>query len=193
MQPNKNHLNLYRNKFNTTSQRLQHWNYGWPGAFFVTICTKNRACYFGHITNAKMACSEIGKIVENEWLKTTQLRPDMNIECGEFVIMPNHFHAIIVIGENEYNQCRDAMRCVSTNNNQNQFGPQSKNLASVIRGFKSVVTINARKINPEFGWQKGYYEHIIRDEKSYRTISEYIRYNSLKWQFDKLNQGNYNF
>ncbi len=85
------------------------------------------------------------------------------------------------------------MHGVSTNNNQNQFDPQSKNLASVIRGFKSAVTMNAKKISPEFDWQKGYYEHIIRDEESYRAISEYIQHNPLEWQYDKLNPGNYNF
>ena len=78
------------------------------------------------------------------------MRPDMNLWMGEYVIMPNHFHAIIGIGDNEYNMRdkprRDAMHCVSTtadtaNNTENQkpknqFGPQSKNLASIIRGFK---------------------------------------------------------
>jgi len=64
--------------------------------------------------------SGIGFIVKNEWLKTFEMRPDMNLQMDEFVIMPNHFHAIIIIGENKYNgssgpQRRDAMHCVSTN------------------------------------------------------------------------------
>ncbi len=100
--------------------------------------------------------------------------------------MPNHFHTIIRIGENEFNtQRRNAMHCVSTNTTEttdigdvnsprNQFGLQSKNLVSIIRGFKSFVTRKARQIRRDFQWQSRFHEHIIRDEKSLNTISEYI-------------------
>jgi len=128
------------------------------------------------------------------------MRPDMNLWMGEYVVMPNHFHAIIGIGDNEYNMRdtprRDAMHCVSTTvdtanttENQkpkNQFGTQSKNLASIIRGFKIGVTKNARQINPGFAWQSRYHDHIIRNEKSYQTISEYIINNPLNWSEDKF-------
>ncbi|WP_240644729.1 transposase [Cyclonatronum proteinivorum] len=149
-----------------------------------------------------MDLSEIGKITQSEWLKTFEMRPDMNLWMGEYVVMPNHFHAIIGIGENEYNtqndtQCsRDAMHCVSTGgdttntaenkNPKNQFGPQSKNLPSIIRGFKIGVTKNARQINSGFAWQARYHDHIIRDEKSYNTIAEYIINNPVKWTEDKF-------
>ena len=158
------------------------------------------------------------------------MRPDMNLQMGEYVIMPNHFHAIIIIGQNEYNvkrdvekrlndpgrldlaQRRDAMHCVSTitdtneNNrtdamhcvstmhcdsipggtSQNQFGPQSKNLASIIRGFKTGVTKNARLINPDFAWQSRYHDRIIRNNSEYQRISKYIRNNPANWQDDKF-------
>lgn len=63
-------------------------------------------------------------------------------------------------------------------------GPQSKNLASVIRGFKIGVTTNARMINPDFAWQRLYHDHIIRDEQSFRRIQTYIRENPAKWADD---------
>jgi REP element-mobilizing transposase RayT len=50
-----------------------------------------------------MELNEFGQLIEIEWLKTIELRPDMNLEMGNFVVMPNHFHAIIIIGENEFN------------------------------------------------------------------------------------------
>lgn len=147
---------------------------------------------------SEMKLSEIGKIVESEWLKTFELRPDMNLFMGEFVVMPNHFHAIIGIGENVYNTNRnthgnrDAMRRVSTINditvNQNHFGPQSKNLSSIIRGFKSSVTISARIINPKFQWQPRFYDHIIRTEESFQNISKYIINNPAKWREDRFLQ-----
>ncbi|MDM8158642.1 hypothetical protein QUH73_02310 [Labilibaculum sp. K2S] len=128
----------FQNKYRIPSARLKDWDYGSNAIYFVTICTHEREHYFGEITNGKMILNEIGELAASEWMKTPEIRPDMNLELGEFVIMPNHFHVLITIGKNNYNTGTDAMHRVST------FGSQSKNLASIIRGFKSSVTINAR-------------------------------------------------
>src|SRR5690554_7363143 len=202
-------MDRFKNKYRIASARAPFWDYAWNVAYFVTICTKNREHWFGKITDGVMDLSDIGEIVQSEWFKTFEMRPDMNLWMGEYVVMPNHFHAIIGIGENEYNtqrdtQRRDAMHCVSTtdttdtteiNNVQthcnaspkNQFGPQSKNLASIIRGFKIGVTKNARQIHPDFTWQSRFYDHIIRNDQSYQKISEYIMNNPANWQDDKFN------
>ncbi|MEP6260175.1 MAG: hypothetical protein ABJ092_01260 [Gillisia sp.] len=205
----------FRNKYRVESTRLQNWNYGWQAAYFITICTKGRKSFFGDVINGKMELNEIGNIAKNEWLKTFEMRPDMNLLMGEFMIMPNHFHSIIIIGKNQYNsnsptaamhcgpnntdamhcdnsnamQCgpgrTDAMHCVSTNIPghipKNEFGPQSKNLGSIIRGFKIGVTTRARIINSSFAWQPLYHDHIIRDQRSFERISEYIKNNPKKW------------
>ncbi len=190
----------YQNKYRIPSARLQNWDYRWNAPYFVTICTKNMDHYFGEIRDGVMDLSEIGKIAQTEWLKTPEIRPDMNLELGSFVVMPNHFHGIITIGENQYNtpmtgDGRDAMHRVSTTTTtatttdttyKNTFAPQSKNLASIIRGFKSAVTKTARQIHPDFAWQPRFHDHIIRDEKSFYTISEYIQNNPLKWADDKF-------
>jgi len=192
----------FKNKYRIETTRLKGWNYGKNGYYFVTICTKDRIPYFGNVINGKVELSEIGKIAFDELQKTPDIRIDMNVKLGEFVIMPNHIHCIIIIGENEYNtnrrdamrfdnNYRDAMHGVSTinnTNNTNKFGPQSKNLPSIIRGFKSAVTKRAKIINPNFSWQRNYYEHIIRDEKSFKTISEYIINNPLNWTEDKYHE-----
>ncbi len=197
----------FLNKYRIPSARLKNWDYGSNAMYFVTICTQNRECFFGDVVDGKMELSETGKMVETEWLKTFELRPDMNLGMEEFVVMPNHFHAIIIIGENQYNTKniggvvggavggavgRDAMHRVSTttttttDNVKNQFGPQSKNLASIIRGFKSAVTINARKINAGFAWQPRFHDHIIRNDKSFQRISNYIINNPAKWTKDQF-------
>lgn len=118
-------MDKFKNKYRIPSARLQNWNYGAMGSYFITICTKNREHFFGEIIKDKMQLTELGKITEIEWLKTLELRPDMKLELGEFVVMPNHFHAIIIIGENEYNSPqndnshrRDAMHCVSATTNK---------------------------------------------------------------------------
>ncbi|MBP7477917.1 MAG: hypothetical protein KA797_05290 [Chitinophagales bacterium] len=196
-------MEKYKNKYRNESARLQYWDYGSAAMYFITICTQNREHFFGTVgtmvgtpclaslqnqPSQQMELSPIGKIAESEWLKTFELRPDMNLYQGEFVVMPNHFHAIIGVGENRYNinggDYMDAMHGVPTKtptNPINQFRPQSKNLASIIRGFKSSVTIAARKIDPTFKWQSRYHDHIIRDEESFQRITNYIIQNPAKW------------
>ena len=182
-------MEKFKGKYRTKSHRMPHWDYSNRGMYFITICTTHRQHYFGEITNGKMQLSEIGLIVENEWIKTFQMRPDMNLQMDEYVVMPNHFHAIIIIGENEYNAtCRNAMHCVSTHDYKNKFGTQSKNLASIIRGFKIGVTKNARKIDADFKWQARFHDHIIRNDESFQNIKNYIKNNPVKWEDDKFLQ-----
>ncbi len=192
----------FKDKYRIKSARLQNWDYSASGMYFITICTANRKYFFGEIENGKMQLNEIGQCVKQQWLKTFEMRPDMNLQMGEYMVMPNHFHAIIIIGDNQYNMKRganaqrggddhrrDATHCVSTTTNAstNKFGSQHKNLASIVRGFKSSVTTMARKNgNTNFGWQPRFYDHIIRNNKSFETISNYIINNPLKWEEDKF-------
>jgi len=212
---------LFKNKYRIPSTRLQTFNYASQGMYFVTICTKFMQHYFGKImtdskTNkARLDPTEIGKIAESEWYKSLELRPEMNLDIGEFIVMPNHIHGIIIIGKNEFNSggnigelhwnselnrnaeshcSTDAMHRVSTQSasptqsaSQNAFAPQSKNLASIMRGYKSAVTTYARKNNIRFEWHVRYHDHIIRNEEEYLRISNYIRNNPSKWLDDKFN------
>ena len=189
-------MDKYQKKYHIHSTRLPNWNYGNASLYFITICTQKMVHFFGEIIKEEIILSEIGGIVKTEWLKTFMLRPDMNLWIGEFMIMPNHFHAIIGIGSNVYNtengdakhgdaKHGDAKHRVSTIV-PNQFGPQSKNLASIIRGFKSSVSILARKTNPDFHWQTRFYDHIILNDKSFQTISDYIINNPTNWNKDKF-------
>ena len=106
--------------------------------------------------------------------------------------MPNHFHAIISIGENKYNSknippiSTDAMHCVSSDDGGNFFGPQRKNLASIIRGFKSAITTYARKNDITFNWQPNYHDSIIWNQKSFNTITNYIINNPAKQFYIKF-------
>jgi len=219
--------NKFQNKYRIPSARWREWNYGDEGAYFITICTKQREHYFGEIENGQMQLSEIGKTAQNEWLNSMDIRPDMNLDMECFVVMPNHIHGIVVIGKNEYNSvrddgdyCKDAMHGVSMENNDtisdamhgvstdnetetniielfqkietitsaNHFGPQSKNLASIMRGFKSAVTTNARELNISFGWQTRFHDHVIRDDDEFRRIAFYIEQNPMNWEKDILNE-----
>ena len=185
----------YRNKYRIKSARLQNWDYGWNGAYFITICTQNRKHFFGEIVNSKMQLSEIGMFAEKYWYEIPQHFPF--VKLGAFVVMPNHIHGIIIIEktneERNVDVDVDVDVDVETQNfaslsspSKNKFGPQSKNLASIVRGYKIGVTKNAKKIDSIWQWQSGYYDHIIRDDKSFKRISEYIIDNPIKWGKDKF-------
>jgi REP element-mobilizing transposase RayT len=179
-------------KYRAKSSRAPFWDYSWSAAYFITICTDNRVCWFGEISDGVLKMSDIGTIVESEWLKTFEMRPDMSLIMGDYVVMPNHFHAILGIGENHYNSQkgkvrRDPGNLVSNEGSINQFGPQSKNVSSIIRGFKTGVTVQARQISVEFKWQAGFHDHIIRDELTYQRVSDYIVNNPLNWSKDEFN------
>jgi REP element-mobilizing transposase RayT len=161
------------------SIRLKEYDYSQAGAYFITICSCNREHMFGEIVDSTMVLNEYGKIVNTEWLKTPEMRP--NIELDEFIIMPNHFHGIIIINDVR----RGTMHRAPT---IEQFGkPTSNTIPTIIRGFKSIVTkqINIMRNTPGFPvWQRNYYEHIIRDDESYIRISEYIKNNPIHWDKD---------
>ena len=173
----------FNNKYRIESARLKNWDYSQRAVYYITICTANRAPFFGMVQNNEMVLSTIGTIVAQEWIKTPEIRPDMHLELGEFVVMPNHFHGIIFIGNNGFNS-----NVYDNIDYKNNFGPQSKNLSSIIRGFKSSVTVQAKKINPDFGWQTRFYDHIIRNPKAYDVISQYIIDNPKKWIDDEFNK-----
>ena len=83
---------LFNNKYRVPTARLQNWNYANEAMYFITICTKNKENYFGKIVLetqciASLRPTEIGLMAHSEWYKTIELRPDMNLELGEFVVM----------------------------------------------------------------------------------------------------------
>ena len=85
----------FNNLHHRKSIRLKEYNYSLPGEYFITICTYKRDCLFGEIIRGEMHLNPLGLIVQEEWLKTQIIRPE--IELDEFIIMPNHLHGIIVI------------------------------------------------------------------------------------------------
>jgi putative transposase len=160
------------------SLRYQDWDYASDGAYFLTICTLRRQKFFGYVKNGEIILSDIGIIVQNEWLKTKIIRPELNLYLEDFVIMPDHFHGIIIIRR----RCArpDASTVSFSPEPGTKKGPQCNNIPSIVRGFKSAVTIQARKINPRFRWQRRYYDRVIRHWDEYCIIRDYIRANPNK-------------
>lgn len=174
-----------------SSLRLKGYDYSQPGAYFVTMCTQSRECLFGEIANDEVMLNEYGKVVEEEWLKTPRMRT--RVELDEFVVMPNHLHAIMMIQEGAATMSMvvgaHSMPTVGAHSSAPlRRMPQS--LGSLIAGFKSAVTkrINILRMSPGVPvWQRNYYEHIVRDEDDMNRIREYIVNNPVRWADDENN------
>ena len=179
-----------------SSPRLQGYNYALAGYYFLTICTAGREPRFGSVQSEQMVLNAAGKVIGQSWLDLPNHYSHLALD--EFIVMPNHLHAIIILQEGGG---RDRFINLSLQNpsiqKSGEDGAQSsiqKDLSEIIRGFK---TWSARKINELEGttgtsvWQRSYYDHIIRDEKSLDSIRVYIRENPLKWALDAENPANF--
>lgn len=195
---NRKQMNKYNPKIHhRRSIRLKGYDYSQAGLYFVTICIKNRECLFGEIANGQMILNDPGKMVEIEWIKLP--KRFKNIELHEYIVMPNHFHAILEIR-------RDNPRGYPIEGQPQGIAPtiapttiptetKNKTLGDIIGAFESITTveyIRGVKNNnwqPFDGklWQRNYWEHIIRNEQEYYRISQYIINNPSKWNDDKFN------
>ncbi|OFY61219.1 MAG: hypothetical protein A2V50_01945 [Bacteroidetes bacterium RBG_19FT_COMBO_42_10] len=172
---------------NRKTIRLQEYDYTFPGWYYITICTDERKNLFGIITNGKMIHNRAGNILEEEWIRTKEIRK--NIDLDYYVIMPNHLHGIIIINSRgESNSPQDKTGRMQYAPTNVKFKSPSQSLGAIVRGFKSAVTKRLREIsgNPELKiWQRNYYEHIIRNDLDLHNIRQYIENNPLKWEIDE--------
>ncbi len=179
----------YKNKYRIPSARLQTWDYGSDAAYFITVCTRNREHYFGEIENGRMKLSQVGVIADIIWYEI--VKHSKHVELGEFIVMPNHIHGIIIINSDNVEtspvETGHALSLPTQTEikSQTRFQNIGKNtVSSIIGSYKSAVTKHARRLGFDFEWQTRFHDHIIRDEKSHRTISEYIIENPEKWSDD---------
>jgi len=194
----------YHNKYRIPSARLQTWDYANEGAYFITICTENRRHFFGDVTDGKMILTNAGVIADILWHEIKH--HNKNALLGEFIVMPNHIHGILILDvENAARtgdgiQTRHALSLVAAHEpnadspkspGQLRFQHQGKNtVSSIIGAYKSAVTKHCNRLGIEFGWQTRFYDHIIRDDQAFENISYYILNNATKWEMDKFNKLN---
>jgi putative transposase len=157
--------------------RLKNYDYRNLGGYFITVCAHQQKHLFGEVINDEMKLNEAGIAVESVWNDLPVHYS--NVELDQFVIMPNHFHGIMVL-------CRPlgaGLKPAPTN-------LRIHGLPEIVRALK---TFSARKINQmskKTGqpiWQRGYYEHVIRTDASIGRIREYIVNNHLSWHLDREN------
>jgi putative transposase len=172
-------------KHHRRSIRIKDYDYTQAGMYFVTIVTHNREHLFGEIQDGEMHLSQLGRITNGSWARIAQNSP--RVQLDEFIIMPNHVHGILVIGD-------DPSDAVSRGETREQFGkPVAGSLPSIVRSFKSVVTrlINdKRRTQGAPVWQRNYYEHIIRNQDELERVRAYIAGNPACWTTDQENPQN---
>ena len=183
--------------------RLQGYDYSTDNLYFVTSCAHNRICCFGDIVrtghvmvgtgrdpslpptfNQQMILNEYGTIAKKQWHWLGEQYP--YVVLHEFVVMPNNIHGIIEINRSNVGPGRN----VGTGRVMVGTGrdvPKIKSLSELMGAYKTTVSKQIHLIGfPEFKWQRSFYEHIIRDDKSFETISDYIMNNPIKWEQDNF-------
>lgn len=186
-------MSKFKNKYRIESARLKDWDYSKPGAYFVTIVAFERENLFGNIENNKMILNGAGKNAHGCWIDIPIHFP--HVVLDEFIIMPNLIHGIIFIIDRNFIKPVETQNFASLRNEKhkttpgNQFGPQSKNLGSIIRGFKIGVTGWYRE-NGIYKtiWQSRFHDHIIRNEIELQRIRQYIISNPPNWNNDDYNK-----
>jgi REP element-mobilizing transposase RayT len=148
----------FKRKYRIESIRAQWCDYGWNGAYFITICTNNRRHFFGEIRNGKIFLSPLGAIADLLWHEIPYHSKFVSV--GEFVVMPNHIQGILLIDK-----------------------PDGDNGAGNVAG-NGAVTRHANRLQIENGWQTGFHDHIIRSRNAYERIENYIVQNPQNWKYD---------
>lgn len=187
------------------SIRLKGYDYSQAGLYFITICVQKRKYLFGEIAGAdlrvrpEMILNDGGKMVEKWYYELGSKFPD--IKCHQMIVMPNHFYCIV---ENVGAGADPGVCPSSITNNRDKYINNDRDktegehigspLYRVVQWFKTMTTNEYRRGVKNSGWQpfdgklwqRNYYEHIIRNEKSYHNITNYIINNPVKWGEDKF-------
>ena len=159
--------------------RLTYYDYRRTGVYFVTICTHNKRLTLGDLKNGVFIPSPVGSLAEECW----SLIPEHStgVELDQFVLMPNHIHGLVAIESASDPSAR-----------RRQPGElRARSLGSVIGSFKAAVTREGRLtgvVGNEPVWQRGFWEHIVRDARALGRIRLYIADNPSRWRFDRENR-----
>lgn len=189
-------------KHHRRSIRLRGYDYTQPGVYFITICTHGRMCLFGDVVDGVMQMNACGRIVADEWHRTAVVRSDVVLDA--FVVMPNHVHGII--GIVEIDDDGDVSHGVGgvlhggvshggvSHGGVSRYDPTggvqspSQTVGAIVRGFKGAATKRINQLRHRPGapvWQRGYYDHIIRNERALDRIRRYIVENPSRWRLDR--------
>ena len=191
-------------KHHRRSIRLKGYDYAQAGAYFVTLCVQGRECVLGDVVDGHRMLNDAGQRADQLWPAVADHFADVEIDT--WVTMPNHVHAIIVIGRGMV-----STPTVSTPNNEEMGGEKGgetpplhggggrgvvsrptvsrPTLGQIVAYFKYQTTKSINQMRETPGarfWQRNYWEHVIRDETDLNRVRRYIQTNPLRWVDDQL-------
>jgi len=156
--------------------RMSSFDYSSPGAYFVTILTYQRQPLFGNLENGLMHLSPLGDLASSVWLGLSGRFTE--VEIDELIVMPDHFHGILILKNEELMQ----------NKSISALNSPRLSLGTLIATYKSTVTRVFHFNNPgnkQQIWHRNYYEHIIRDKHELDQIRNYIQENPTRGESDE--------
>jgi len=162
------------------SIRLKSYDYSADGAYFITVCVRNRECLLGEINDGRMILNQYGAVVRNIWEDLPDRLPDIDLD--EYAIMPNHFHAIILI-----NKSPESIEIHKDLDVDDIKTRRKMILPKVVGRFKMLAAkaINQRREIEGSFWQRNYYERVIRSEQDCQIGRQYIINNPVQWEMDE--------
>ncbi|MEW6529384.1 MAG: transposase [Thermodesulfobacteriota bacterium] len=170
------------------SLRLRAYDYSAAAAYFLTLCAHDQECLFGEVADGELSLNRFGSIASEEWRRSAEVRSEISLDA--FVVMPNHLHGILFVDPIVIVGAHGRAPLPSRATAPSRLTRPKRSLGSFVAGFKSIVT---RRINEVRGtpgkavWQRNYFEHIIRNQRSLDAIREYISSNPNNWGKDREN------
>ena len=169
------------------SIRLRGLDYRSPGAYVITVCSFHRACLFGEIVRDQLQPNSIGEIVKEVWRAIPTFFPHLDLDA--YVVMPNHVHGILILKEGpraKHPPEADA----SPLHRRRPKGTQRGSISAIVQTFKAATTRGVHSLPGMKGlrlWQRGLYDHIIRNDAELNRVRRYIEENPLRWALDEEN------
>ena len=155
--------------------RLRDFDYSSANGYFITVCVKNFEPLLGSVRNNLCGLSDIGSDVA--WRIQNIPQQNENVVLDEFIVMPNHFHALLIIDRHEGPY------------DGNRFQkPRAGSVSMMINAAKGATTKWCRLNQLRFEWQVKFYDHVIRNEQEYWAIKNYIINNPRNWTKDRFYQ-----
>jgi REP element-mobilizing transposase RayT len=175
------------------SIRLKDYDYSQMGAYFVTVCVQGHEILLGKIIDGEMRLNPLGVVVRDCWDELP--RHYSHVELDTFVVMPNHVHGIIILADADvgagFKPAQTGLHNITAGAGLKPAPTKKRHgLSEIIRAFKTFSSRHINKLRHAPGesvWQRNYYEHVIRNEKSLDKIREYILTNLLRWELDRNN------
>ena len=170
------------------SIRLRGYDYSTPGAYFITVCTRNRLSLFGRVVDGEMEANCLGAVVEDCWARLPEHYG--NVALDAFILMPNHVHGVLIIedGPPGVGAGLQPARQEAASSRRRHGVPE------IVRAFKTFSARRINKMRASTGapvWQRGFYDHVIRGEDELDRVRAYITDNPRKWSEDADNPANW--